>query len=167
VIAINLSALQFKRGDIVETVFAAIHQYNINPEYLELELTESILLNDTENILKTIRYLKDLGFKLSIDDFGTGYSSLAYLKRFAVDKLKIDQSFVRNLGIDENDDAIVYSVINLAHSLKRRVIAEGVETQEQLEFLRQEGCDEVQGFLLGRPVPADQFAAYLAKRVLA
>jgi diguanylate cyclase (GGDEF)-like protein/PAS domain S-box-containing protein len=167
VIAINLSALQFKRGDIVETVFAAIHQYNINPEYLELELTESILLNDTENILKTIRYLKDLGFKLSIDDFGTGYSSLAYLKRFAVDKLKIDQSFVRNLGIDENDDAIVYSVINLGHSLKRRVIAEGVETQEQLEFLRQEGCDEVQGFLLGRPVPADQFEVYLVERELA
>jgi diguanylate cyclase (GGDEF)-like protein/PAS domain S-box-containing protein len=167
VIAVNLSALQFKRGDIVETVFAAIHQYNINPEYLELELTESILLNDTEHILRTIRYLKEIGFKLSIDDFGTGYSSLSYLKRFAVDKLKIDQSFVRNLGIDENDDAIVYSIINLGHSLKRRVIAEGVETQEQLEFLRQEGCDEVQGFLLGRPVPANQFEVYLVERELA
>lgn len=155
VTAVNLSALQFKRGNVLETVTAALRESGLPPHCLELELTESILLQDVELTMRTLRALKALGVKLSIDDFGTGYSSLAYLKQLAVDKLKIDQSFVRDMLTDADGASIVKAIIQLGHTLQLKVIAEGVETEAQLAFLGGSGCDEVQGYLFSRPVPAD------------
>jgi diguanylate cyclase (GGDEF)-like protein len=157
VMAVNLSALQFKRGNLLETVAEALKQSGLPPHMLELELTESILVQDVEVAIKTLRSLKEMGVKLSIDDFGTGYSSLSYLKRLAVNKLKIDQSFVRELAIDADSAAIVKAIIQLGHTLQLTVIAEGVETDAQFAFLRNYGCDEVQGYLFSRPVAAAEF----------
>ncbi|MFA6015156.1 MAG: EAL domain-containing protein [Gallionellaceae bacterium] len=157
VMAVNLSALQFKRGNLLETVSGALKQSGLPAEFLELELTESILLQDVDVAIKTLRILKEMGVKLSIDDFGTGYSSLSYLKRLAVNKLKIDQSFVRDLVEDSDSAAIVKAIIQLGHTLQLTVIAEGVETDAQLAFLRNNACDEVQGYLYSRPVPAGEF----------
>lgn len=156
-IAVNLSAVQFKRDDLVSRVYEVLIRHGMAPELLELELTESILLEDVEHTLGTVLKLKDLGVQLSIDDFGTGYSSLSYLKRFAVDKLKVDQSFVRDLATDPDDAAIVHAIIQLGRSLQLKIIAEGVETQGQLDYLINEGCDEVQGYFFFRPVPAESF----------
>ena len=127
-------------------------------------MTESILIGETEPVLQTIRRLKAFGIKLSIDDFGTGYSSLAYLKRFAVDKLKIDQSFVRSLESDPGDAAIVRAIIQMARSLGLRTIAEGVEDERVLELLRVCHCDEAQGYHIARPMPAGDFAAFVIDR---
>jgi diguanylate cyclase (GGDEF)-like protein/PAS domain S-box-containing protein len=160
-VSVNLSALQFRRGRLVETVAEVLEQTGLPAGLLELELTESILLQDVDNTLDTVRRLKALGVMLSIDDFGTGYSSLAYLKRFAVDKLKIDQSFVRDVGSDPDDEAIVRAIIQLARSLRLGIVAEGVETKEQLAFLRAEGCEEIQGYLFSRPLPPAEIAALL------
>jgi len=157
VMAVNLSALQFKRGNLLETVAHALKRSGLPAELLELELTESILLQDIDVAIKTLRSLKDMGVKLSIDDFGTGYSSLSYLKRLAVNKLKIDQSFVRDVAEDADSAAIVRAIIQLGHTLQLTVIAEGVETDAQLTFLRNHGCDEAQGYLYSRPVPAAEF----------
>jgi len=156
VIAVNLSALQFKRGTLVDTVAQALRLSGLPAELLELELTESILLQDVDIAIKTLHSLKEMGVKLSIDDFGTGYSSLSYLKRLAVDKLKIDQSFVRDLTDDVDSSAIVRAIIQLGHTMQLKVIAEGVETAAQLDFLRTYGCDEVQGYLYSRPVVASE-----------
>jgi EAL domain-containing protein (putative c-di-GMP-specific phosphodiesterase class I) len=153
-VAVNLSALQFARGDLLDTVERALEDSGLPARFLELELTESILIHDADNIMASLRRLKNLGIKLSIDDFGTGYSSLSYLKRLAVDKLKIDQSFVRDIASDPDDAAIVRAIIQMGHSLKLRTIAEGVESPDQLAFLRAEGCEEGQGYLFSRPVPA-------------
>ena len=150
--SVNLSAMQFRRAGLIETVSGALARSGLPAHLLELELTESILLQDVENNLDMVRQLKSLGVRLSIDDFGTGYSSLSYLKHFAVDRLKIDRSFVRDISTDPDDAAIVRAVIQLARSLRLGVIAEGVETQEQLTFLREEGCNEMQGFLFSRPL---------------
>jgi diguanylate cyclase (GGDEF)-like protein/PAS domain S-box-containing protein len=162
VVAVNLSALQFKRGDIEQSVIMALQESGIDPSQLELELTESILIGDTEQVLETVMRLKQMGVKLSIDDFGTGYSSLSYLKRFKVDKLKIDQSFIRNLASDLDDEAIVRAVIQMAHSLGLRTIAEGVESKQVLDRLRLYHCDEIQGYFISRPIPAAQFLATYA-----
>jgi len=161
VMAVNLSAVQFKRGNLVETVARALQQSGLPAELLELELTESILLQDIEVAIRTLHSLKDMGVKLSIDDFGTGYSSLSYLKRLAVDKLKIDQSFVRDLTEDADSAAIVRAIIQLGHTMQLKVIAEGVENDAQLTFLRNYGCDEVQGYLYSRPVAAHEFVKLL------
>jgi diguanylate cyclase (GGDEF)-like protein/PAS domain S-box-containing protein len=166
VVAVNLSALQFKRGDIEQSVTRALAESGIDPAMLELELTESILIQDTENVLATVQRLKHMGIKLSIDDFGTGYSSLSYLKRFRVDKLKIDQSFIRDLATDAEDAAIVRAVIQMARSLGLRTIAEGVETQRALELLRLYHCDEVQGYFISRPIPAESFQAFIADSLI-
>jgi EAL domain-containing protein (putative c-di-GMP-specific phosphodiesterase class I) len=162
VMAVNLSALQFKRGNLLETVAHALKRSGLPANMLELELTESILLQDVDVAIKTLRSLKEMGVKLSIDDFGTGYSSLSYLKRLAVNKLKIDQSFVRDLAEDSDSAAIVRAIIQLGHTLQLSVIAEGVETEAQLAFLRSNGCDEAQGYLYSRPVPAVEFVRLLA-----
>jgi diguanylate cyclase (GGDEF)-like protein len=158
---VNLSAAQFRRGNLPETVAAILAQTGLDADCLELELTESMLMHDADGATLVLERLCAMGVWLSIDDFGTGYSSLSYLKRFHLDTLKIDRSFVRDLSVDVDDAAIVRSIIVLAHSLRLNVIAEGVETADQLEFLRTLGCDEFQGYYASRPVPADQFETFL------
>jgi len=163
VVAVNLSAVQFKRSNLLESVTSALERSRLPAELLELELTESILLQDMDTVLKTLEGLKSMGVKLSIDDFGTGYSSLAYLQRLSVDKLKIDQSFVRNMAENPEDAAIVRAVIQLGHTLQLTVIAEGVETDAQLAYLDDYGCDEVQGYLFSRPIPENDVLTLLDK----
>lgn len=163
VVAVNLSAIQFKRGNLEQSLIGAFEESGIDPRYLELELTESILISDTESVLATVKRLKVLGVKLSIDDFGTGYSSLSYLKRFQVDKLKIDQSFVRGLATDPEDAAIVRAIIQMAHGLGLTTIAEGVEDKQVLDQLRAFGCDEAQGYLFARPMPAAELIGYIER----
>jgi diguanylate cyclase (GGDEF)-like protein len=162
-VAVNLSALQFHQSTLCETVGAALQNSQLSPALLELELTERIAMEDSSLTVDQISKLHAMGVTLSIDDFGTGYSSLSYLKLYQIDKLKIDQSFVRQLGRDANDGAIVRAIINMAHGLGFRTIAEGVETQSQLDYLRAQGCDEIQGYFFGRPVPAEEFAHLLRR----
>ncbi|MBS1197783.1 MAG: hypothetical protein H6R18_1568 [Proteobacteria bacterium] len=160
-VAVNLSAVQFKRGSLEKTVMRALDESGLHPALLELELTESILIRDTEEVLATVRRLKALGVKLSIDDFGTGYSSLSYLKRFSVDKLKIDQTFIRDMATDPEDEVIVRTIIQMAQSLDLRTIAEGVETEQMLSHLKLFHCDEVQGFHIAKPMPAENFVSFI------
>jgi diguanylate cyclase (GGDEF)-like protein/PAS domain S-box-containing protein len=160
-IAVNLSARQFYQQDLVRTVDAALRDTGLPPELLEIELTESLVMTDVERAIAVLRSLKTLGVHIAIDDFGTGYSSLSYLKRFPIDVLKIDQSFVRDITTDADDAAIVSSIISLAHSLRIEVIAEGVETAEQLAYLREHGCEQVQGFYFSQPLPAEELYAIL------
>ncbi len=164
VVAVNLSAVQFRRGSVEETVTRALAAAGLPPAQLELELTETILIQNVEQVLASVRRLKQLGVKLSIDDFGTGYSSLSYLKRFDIDKLKIDQSFIRDLASDPDDAAIVRAIIQMAHSLDLLAIAEGVETVDMLQQLKAFGCDEAQGYHFARPMPAPEFERYLASQ---
>jgi EAL domain-containing protein (putative c-di-GMP-specific phosphodiesterase class I) len=156
-VAVNLSARQFGRSDLVETIEAALAAAGLAPHFLEIELTESLIMKDVDQAIGILQDLKRLGVTLSIDDFGTGYSSLAYLKRFPIDILKIDRSFVSDITSDPDDAAIVASIISLAHNLRLQVIAEGVETREQLKYLRGEGCDQMQGYYFSKPVPYESF----------
>jgi len=160
-VAVNLSPLQFRQQDLFAVVSAALKESGLEPQYLELELTESIFMEDIEAAIVTLRQIKNLGVALSIDDFGTGFSSLSYLKRFPIDTLKIDQSFVRDSPGNPDDSAIVEAIIAMAHSLKLKAIAEGVETEQQLAFLRERGCEMMQGYLCARPLAPDQFAEIL------
>ncbi|HUZ66644.1 MAG TPA: EAL domain-containing protein, partial [Beijerinckiaceae bacterium] len=139
----------------------ALSDSGLDPRRLDLELTESIVMQDLEAVANDLKQLRDLGVQISIDDFGTGYSSLSYVKRLPVDRLKIDQSFVRNLSTDPNDAAIVRAIITLGHSLDLDIVAEGVETADQLARLRAEGCDHVQGYYFGKPMPAEDFVAFV------
>ncbi|MDP1733568.1 MAG: PAS domain S-box protein [Sulfuritalea sp.] len=157
VLSINVSGVEFRRGQIQDTVRSALAATALPPELLELEITEGAIMSQAENSIQVLHDLRAMGISLAIDDFGTGYSSLAYLKRLPLNKLKVDQSFVRGLPGDAEDGAIVRAVIALGHSLQLKVIAEGVETEEQREFLRLEGCDEMQGYLRGKPVPVQDF----------
>jgi len=152
-VAVNLSAAQFAHGDLVGIVNEALCDTGLPAERLELEITESLLMSNTEQILNTLHRLSAMGVRIAMDDFGTGYSSLAYLWRFPFDKVKIDRAFTQNLGDDPKVNLIVHSIISLAHSLDIRVNAEGVETAGQMAALQEHGCDELQGFLLGRPSP--------------
>jgi len=158
VVSVNLSVVQFRRSNLLHDVTMALAGSGLPAERLELELTESVLLHDTDAALQTLLALKRIGVKLAIDDFGTGYSSLSYVKRPPVDKLKIDRSFVHELGESAEDAAIVRAIIQLGHTLQLEVVAEGVETRAQLDFLGANGCDQVQGFLVGRPLPAAEFS---------
>jgi diguanylate cyclase (GGDEF)-like protein/PAS domain S-box-containing protein len=153
--AVNVSAVQFQQS-LFDDVQSAITTHALPLGALELELTESVIMTNPEAAIRIMQRIDVLGVSISVDDFGTGYSSLAYLKRLPIDRLKIDRSFVDHLGEDDNDDAICTSIINLAHSLGLLTVAEGVETMQQLEWLREGGCDELQGFLLGRPLPFDE-----------
>lgn len=160
-IAVNLSPVQFKNHELVETVRQVLQRTGLEPERLELEVTESILINDTAAALEILNGLKALGVKIAMDDFGTGYSSLGYLNSFPFDKIKIDRSFIGDLSDTEKSGAIVKSVIGLGQSLKMVTTAEGVETSEQAAFLREQGCDQVQGFYFSRPVAATELSAFI------
>lgn len=160
-VAVNLSARQFRQRDVAEKVEKLLVEIGLPPELLELELTESMVMHDPERAVTALRRLRDMGVRVSIDDFGTGYSSLSYLKRFEIDKLKIDRSFVSDIPHDANDMAIAGAVIALGKSLKLRVVAEGVETPGQLDFLRAQGCHGIQGFYFSRPVDAQAISAML------
>lgn len=155
-VAVNLSAAQFRHDDLVELVARTLDDAGLPATRLEIEITESLLMSNTEQVLSTLRALSAMGVSIAMDDFGTGYSSLAYLWRFPFDKVKIDRAFTQHLGSDEKVNLIVKSIISLAHSLEIRVNAEGVETEPQLQALKDQGCDEFQGFLLARPKPVEQ-----------
>jgi EAL domain-containing protein (putative c-di-GMP-specific phosphodiesterase class I) len=160
-VSVNLSARQFAHGDLVEVVRRAVFDTGIDPTYLELEVTESLLMDDRVRSAQTLDALRADGILISLDDFGTGYSSLAYLKHFPIDAIKVDQSFIRDIPEDAGSGAIATAIIGLAHSLGLDVIAEGVETAAQLAFLVEKGCDTVQGFYFSRPVAAEQLARLL------
>ena len=160
-VAVNLSARQFGAPDLIDNLASVLSETGLEPKYLEIELTESLFMSDITPAVDLLHRMKALGVNLSIDDFGTGYSSLSYLSRFPIDVLKIDRSFVADITRDANDEAIVTSIIALAHNLKLAVIAEGVETQEQLDYLRRHGCDEMQGYYFSKPLAADEFEQLL------
>ena len=163
VLSINVSPRQFRQGDFVEQVLRALEHSGANPRLLRLELTESLLLDDLGDAIAKMSALKGRGVTFSLDDFGTGYSSLAYLKRLPLDQLKIDRSFVRDVLTDANDAAIARTVIALGQSLGLTVVAEGVETEGQLDFLAQHGCHGYQGYLTGRPMEAEALLAFVRK----
>ena len=158
-IAVNVSPRQFQLTDLVGCIASALKETGYSAALLELEITESALAEREDEALLTMRRLRDLGLRLAVDDFGTGYSSLAQLKRFPIDVLKIDQGFVRDIPQSSDDMAISAAIIAMGHSMDLRVLAEGVETAEQLAFLRERGCDSYQGYFCSRPVPAEAFAA--------
>ena len=165
-IALNVSGRQFDQQNLIEIVKEALQDTLISPRCLELEITESIIMRNPEKAIQILAELSALGIGISIDDFGTGYSSLSYLKRLPLDFLKIDQSFVKGLASDPRDQAIIRAIIAMAHSLNLKTIAEGVETEEQLSFLQEHGCDEIQGYLFSRPLPAEEIPGILAKGYL-
>ncbi|MGY2849342.1 diguanylate cyclase (GGDEF)-like protein/PAS domain S-box-containing protein [Bradyrhizobium sp. USDA 4509] len=166
-VAVNLSPAQFTHGDLVGLVHSILLETGLTPDRLELEITEGVLIEDFDRGLSLLRRLKALGVRISMDDFGSGYSSLSYLQAFPFDKIKIDRAFVINLGRNPQSAAIVRAVIDLGHGLEMSIVAEGVETEAQLDFLAEEGCDAVQGYLIGRPAPIGQFAALVGGDQLA
>ncbi len=161
--SINFSVHQFRQQNVVGTIKKVTKETGIDPHRLELEITESVLVKDKGVAASTLNELKEMGVQVSIDDFGTGYSSLSYLRQLPISKLKIDQSFVRDLTIHPDNDAIVTATIALAHSLGMKTVAEGVETKGQLEFLRALKCDEIQGYLFSKPLPAEEATKLLAE----
>ena len=161
VVSVNLSPIQFRRAGLVRQVAGTLEETGLEARWLELELTESFIMQDAERINLAMGELKALGVEIAVDDFGTGYSSLSYLKRFPVDRLKIDKSFVQDVTHDPDDAAIARAIISLGHSLNLRVVAEGVETREQMDFVRRHGCDEIQGYFFSRPLDAESFEALL------
>jgi diguanylate cyclase (GGDEF)-like protein/PAS domain S-box-containing protein len=162
-VAVNLSARQFLAPDLAGSIRRVLEAHHVNPGLLEVEITESAIMTNADEAIRTLETLEALGVKTSVDDFGTGYSSLGYLKRFPLYALKIDRSFVRDITTDPDDATITQAVISMAHSLQLKVIAEGVETEAQLEFLERYGCDEVQGFLYSKPIPGDECGAMIAE----
>ena len=156
-VAVNLSPAQFMHGDVVSLVHSILLETGLAPGRLELEITEGVLIEDFDRGLALLRRLKGLGVRISMDDFGSGYSSLSYLQAFPFDKIKIDRAFVMNLGRNPQSAAIVRAVIGLGHGLEMSIVAEGVETQEQLSFLAEQGCDAVQGYFIGKPFPIEQY----------
>jgi EAL domain-containing protein (putative c-di-GMP-specific phosphodiesterase class I) len=161
-VAVNISPRQFMSGDLVNTVKDALRQANLDPRLLELEITESVLMDDLSGVTTALNELHALGVKIAIDDFGTGYSSLSYLKRYPINKLKIDQSFVRDMANDSGDASLVLAIIAMGHSLNIPVVAEGIETDEQLALLIKDDCDMGQGFHIGRPMPLDGLLKWVA-----
>jgi EAL domain-containing protein (putative c-di-GMP-specific phosphodiesterase class I) len=160
-VSVNISAPQFRRSDLLQLVRSALSQSQLDPKWLTLEITESSIMKHAEQTIKTLFELREMGIELAIDDFGTGYSSLSYLKRFPVNKLKIDQSFVRDITVDPNDAAIVSAIIAMSKQLGLKTMAEGVETEEQLQFLTRLQCDEYQGYLYSKPIAAADIPALL------
>lgn len=163
IVSVNVSPRQFREGNIVATIAEALAATRLPAHLLQIELTEGLAMHGAEKYVAMLERIKALGVQIAVDDFGTGYSSLSYLKRFPVDQLKVDRSFVTDLATDPDDAVIVQAIIALGHKLQLRVVAEGVETEQQLEFLRQAGCDEMQGYLFGAPMIASDFVAVLAR----
>jgi EAL domain-containing protein (putative c-di-GMP-specific phosphodiesterase class I) len=163
-LGVNLSAVQLMEPDLVDTIAGALRETGLDPSLLELEITESISIKEAPNLVENLHALHKLGCHIAIDDFGTGAASLDYLRRLPADRIKIDQSFVRNIGVDPDDEAIVRATIEMAHRLKRAVVAEGVEIEQHLEFLRDHQCDELQGYLFCRPLPPASFDKLLTER---
>jgi len=164
-VAVNVSSRQFTEGDLKEVINIALQANDVPPHLLELELTESTLMVNTNQTVQILQSLKDQGVQISIDDFGTGYSSLAYLRRFPIDKLKIDIAFIRNITTNADDAAITQTIIQMAHGLNLKVIAEGVETIDQLKFLKNKQSDQIQGYYFSRPLPVDQMELMLLTTV--
>jgi len=157
VVSVNVSARQFRQDNLVQTIAEVLRETGLEARYLEVELTESAVMHDADQFIAMLGEINDLGVQIAIDDFGTGYSSLSYLKRFPVDRLKVDRSFVQDIVADSDDATIVRTIIALGHNLGLKVVAEGVETQQQIDFLRANHCDELQGFYFGRPLPSHEF----------
>lgn len=163
-LAINITAVEFQAQNFIGNIQNLLKTYNIPPIYLELEVTENVVITDIELVMKTIVILQNMGIKVSIDDFGTGYSSLAYLRKLPIDKIKIDQSFIREVASNDSDFTIVKTMVELSHGLGKRVLAEGVETREQLQVLRNIGCDAVQGYFISKPISENEFTKYLKRK---
>jgi EAL domain-containing protein (putative c-di-GMP-specific phosphodiesterase class I) len=164
-IAVNVSAMQFREDSFVERLFEILAETRLDPELLELELTETVLMTRADSTAAVLQTLRERGVQIAIDDFGTGYSNLSYLQKFPVDCLKIDQSFIRQISTVGQEVALVTAIINMAHTLNLRVVAEGVETKEETAFLKANGCDEAQGFYFSRPLNAKAFAQLLERQI--
>lgn len=160
-VSVNLSPRQFLKKDLAESIVRALDEAGLEPQFLELEITESVLMQNSEPNIAMLRRIREMGIRISIDDFGTGYSSLGYLKRFPIDSLKIDQSFIRDMITNREDAAIATAIISLAHNLNMKVIAEGIETEEQALFLRSQRCNAMQGYLFSPPVPVKECTSLL------
>jgi EAL domain-containing protein (putative c-di-GMP-specific phosphodiesterase class I) len=161
-IAVNLSPRQFREDGLVEHIEVALQEYGVPPALLSFEITESMVMDNIDDAVEKLKEMKEIGIRLALDDFGTGHSSLARLRELPVDHLKIDQSFVRQLGSEQADEAICRSIIDLGHNLNMHIVAEGVETLLQQEWLRAHHCDEIQGYFYARPMPPEAFAQLLA-----
>lgn len=161
VLSLNISAIQYKRPDFVSNLLAILEKYQVNPKDIELEITESVLIDDFDQVVAKLHTLKEYGIKISLDDFGTGYSSLSYLKGLPIDTLKIDKSFIDTVIQDESTQVITESIVSMVKKLGYETVAEGVETEEQYEYLKKIDCDNIQGFLLGKPMPAEDIAGLL------
>ena len=159
-VAVNLSARQLRSGELLNEIDAALAETGLSVDSLELEVTESMVMDDPENVIKLLTAIHERGIHLALDDFGTGHSSLAYLKRFPIDCVKIDRTFIKDTPGNTDDVAIARTIIAMAQTLKLSTVAEGVETAEQLELLEAMGCDQIQGYYFSRPLPADDFFAY-------
>ncbi len=164
-VSVNVSGHQLIEGDLIADIAHLLKQHQVEPHWLEVELTEGSLMENTQHTIASLQRLHTMGVKISIDDFGTGYSSLAYLRRFPIDTLKIDIAFIREVTSNPQDAAITRTIIELAHSLNLRVVAEGVETQAQLAFLKEAGCDQIQGYLFSRPLPVETLERLLLERL--
>lgn len=162
--AVNISPIHFQRGQFVECIQAVLNRYELSAGQLELEITESLLLHNVEQAIDTLHQLKALGVRIALDDFGTGYSSLSYLKRLPIDKIKIDRSFIRDIATDHHDAAITQGIISMAHHLSLRVVAEGVETKSQIDFLKGSRCDIFQGYYFAKPMPSADLEAFISLR---
>jgi len=162
-VAVNVSAAQFKQDGLAARIEQILRDTGVSAHHLELEITETVAMQSADAAIQTLRRFKNLGISISIDDFGTGYSSLSYLKRFPIDTLKIDRSFVRDISVDSDDAAIVQAIASLGRTLKLRIIAEGVETREQFEYLSAQGCDRMQGYYFSKPIEAADFLALLER----
>lgn len=163
-LAINITADEFQAKDFISNIQDLLMKYEIPPIYLELEVTENVVITDIDLVMKTIVVLQNMGIKVSIDDFGTGYSSLAYLRKLPIDKIKIDRSFIQEVASNDSDLTIVKTMVELSHGLGKRVLAEGVETQQQLQLLRNIGCDAVQGYFISKPISEEEFTKYLKRK---
>ena len=163
ILSLNISAIQYRQPDFIDKVLQLMDEYDVLPSEIELEITESILIDDFTEITEKLMILRDIGIKISLDDFGTGYSSLSYLKGLPIDTLKIDKSFIDTVITDENTRIITESIIYMVKKLGFETIAEGVETEEQFRYLNEIDCDNIQGYFLGKPMPSDKIESLLAE----